>query len=414
MAPPAQPESPERVTYRDLFRDREFAALWVGDVLSLCGSWIGQFAIAALVFDRTGSPALTAIAFAVRYLPHLLGGAVLATFADRWPRRETLVATDVVRAALTTLILVPGMPVGGAFVVIFAVELVRIPFGAARLAVLADILQGQRFAVGNGLVAATQQVLLVVGFAGGGLLVSVIGPRPAIAIDVITYLISAVIIRVFVRRRPTPIASEGETPSIWSQTVEGVSMIRRIPGMLTNFLLLMIGPASFTVVTGLAIPYARVFGGGDRLAGIMMASGPLGAAIGMAVTGRLNADRRRRLVAPCILAMGILLACGGLAGRAALAVGFFFLVGVMLGYITTIQAAIAAATPIDVRGRIFGLGNTVMQLSQGTSIAVTAVFTEFLTVGHSLVATGILTTISSSAVLLGRRQHQASHPARSL
>jgi MFS family permease len=413
MAPPAQPESPEKVTYRDLFGDKEFASLWAGDVLSRSGSMIGQFAIAILVYDRTGSPALTATAFAVSYLPHLLGGAVLATLADRCPRRETLVASDILRALLISLILIPGMPVGGAFAVIFAVELVKIPFGAARLAVLADVLHGERFAAGNGLVAATQQVLQVVGYAGGGLLVSVVGPRPAIAIDAITYLVSAAIIRIFLRRRPTPVVTEGESPSVWSQTVEGLSLVRRIPGMSTNFLLLMIGPASFSVVTGLAVPYAHVFGGGDKLAGVMMASGPLGASVGMALTGRFDADRRRRLIAPSILAMGLLLACAGVAGAAAVAVGFFFLVGLMLGYLTTIQAAIATATPTHARGRIFGLGNTVMQLSQGTAIALTAVFTEFLTVGHSLVATGILATLSSSAVLLRRREHRERQLARS-
>jgi MFS family permease len=413
MAPPAQPESPEKVTYRELFGDREFASLWIGDVLSRCGSQIGQFAIAALVYDRTGSPALTATAFAVSYLPHLLGGAVLATLADRWPRRETLVATDVIRALLTMLILIPGMPVGGAFAVIFSVELVKIPFGAARLAILADILHGPRFAVGNGLVAATQQVLMVVGFAGGGFLVSVVGPRPAIAIDAVTYLVSAAIIRTLVRRRPAPVVPDGESTSVWSQTVEGLSIVRSIPGMPANFLLLMIGPASFSVVTGLAVPYAHVLGGGDRLAGVMMASGPLGAAIGMALTGRLDAERRRRLIAPSILAMGVLLACAGAAGGAVLAVVFFFLVGLMLGYITTIQAAIAAAAPSHARGRVFGLGNTVMQLSQGAAIAVTGLFTEVLTVGHSLVATGALTTVSASLVMLRRRERKARHLARS-
>jgi MFS family permease len=413
MAPPAQPESPEKVTYRDLFGDREFASLWVGDVLSRSGSMIGQFAIAILVYDRTGSPALTATAFAVSYLPHLLGGAVLATLADRWPRRETLVATDVIRALLISLILIPGMPVGGAFAVIFAVELVKIPFGAARLAVLADILPGERFAAGNGLVAATQQVLEVVGYAAGGLLVSVVGPRPAIAIDAVTYLVSAVIIRTLVRRRPSPIAHEGELPSVWTQTIEGLSMVRRIPGMSTNFVLLMIGPASFSVVTGLAVPYAHVFGGGDKLAGLMMASGPLGAAIGMAFMGRLDPDWRRRLITPCILAMGLLLACAGVAGAAAVAVGLFFLVGLMLGYVTTIQAAIAAAAPAHARGRIFGLGNTALQLSQGTAVALTAAFTVYLTVGNSLVVTGLLATLSSSVVLLRRREHRAVHLSRS-
>ena len=55
---------PTTVRYRDLFRDREFAGMWLADVLSMAGSYLARLAVAALVYHRTASPGLTAVAFA--------------------------------------------------------------------------------------------------------------------------------------------------------------------------------------------------------------------------------------------------------------------------------------------------------------------------------------------------------------
>jgi len=47
-----------------------------------------------LVYQRTDSPLLSAITFAISYLPWLLGGPLLSTLADRFPRHRVLIATD--------------------------------------------------------------------------------------------------------------------------------------------------------------------------------------------------------------------------------------------------------------------------------------------------------------------------------
>lgn len=55
--------------YRQLFAHREFRALFAADVLSIAGTYLARVAVASLVFQRTGSAALTALTFAISYLP---------------------------------------------------------------------------------------------------------------------------------------------------------------------------------------------------------------------------------------------------------------------------------------------------------------------------------------------------------
>ena len=149
---------PATVRYRDLFRDREFSGMWLADVLSMAGSYLARLAVASLVYARTNSPGLTAVAFAISFAPYLFS-PVLATIADRFPRKQLLVFTDVLRFGLVLLLIIPGMPLALLLVVLFSIEVFQIPFGAARLATLADILEDERFPAGNAFVAGTRQAV---------------------------------------------------------------------------------------------------------------------------------------------------------------------------------------------------------------------------------------------------------------
>ena len=400
-----QPVDGPPVRYRELFTNAEFAALWVADVLSSIGSQIGRLAIAALVFDRTNSAGLTAAAFAVTYLPHLLGGAVLASLADRWPRRETLIGADVLRAALMLAILLPGMPLLLALGLVFLVELISIPFAAARLATLADILDSDRFATGNALVVATQQILLVAGFASGGVLVAWIGARGSLALDAVTYVLSAGVLLLGLRRRPSPMLGQARPRGLWRDTFEGLRIVRTTPDMMRNFVLLLLGPSVLNVTIALAIPYADYLGGGTALAGVMMAAPPLGSSLGLLLVGRLPAPRRLALAAPSVVALGLAVSAAGLASQALAVTTLLFVAGLTMGYLTTVQAAIAAATPAHARGRVFGLAGTGMQLGQGVAVIAAGVLTGFVTLQTTFVIAGLTGVgLAAGTMLAGRRR----------
>ena len=100
----------QRATFRDVFAVREFRALWLSQILSAGGDRLALVALALLIYDRTRSPLLAAIAYAAGTLPYLIGALFLSGMADRFPRREVMVTCDVVRAALVAAMLVPRMP----------------------------------------------------------------------------------------------------------------------------------------------------------------------------------------------------------------------------------------------------------------------------------------------------------------
>ena len=73
---------------RALLRSASSAALFLAQAISLTGDQLARVAIASLVYRQTRSAFITALIYAVTYLPWLIGGPLLGGLADRFPRRD--------------------------------------------------------------------------------------------------------------------------------------------------------------------------------------------------------------------------------------------------------------------------------------------------------------------------------------
>src|SRR5512132_2254906 len=81
-----------------------FRTLLVGQGISALGDWMGTFAFMALVYQQSGSATAVGGILALRLVPAALGGPLAARAASRWDRRRTMVAMDLMRAAMIGLV----------------------------------------------------------------------------------------------------------------------------------------------------------------------------------------------------------------------------------------------------------------------------------------------------------------------
>jgi predicted ribosomally synthesized peptide with SipW-like signal peptide len=398
------------VRYRALFRDVEFTGMYVADVLTMAGTYLSRLAVAVLVYERTGSVGLTGLTFAVSFAPYLFA-PILSILADVLPRKRLLVVSDLLRALLVLVLLIPHLPIPVLLVVLFTLELIQIPFGGARLATLADVLPDDRFSVGNALVASTRQAVQVGGFVLGGALVAATAPQTALAIDAMTYALSAALIGIFVRHRPLPWGPGNPAPTVRAAAAEGLRFVTRTPGMPHLFVLLALGPAMIVIAEGLAVPFADQLDGGTRLAGVIMATAPIGNVIGFAVAGRLTLATQRRLVYPLAAAGGLAVALAGLVGvvgRSPAAVVVVLVVGGgTLAYLNAIQSEVASVVPRVARGRVFGLANAVMMLAQGLAVALAGLLAERESIGIVLALVGTSGMLVVGLVYGASARHRA-------
>src|SRR5262249_660825 len=159
------------------FRVREFRFLYGAQTQSLLGDQLAAIAVAVLVFDRTGSGFATAMAYASGWLPGLLGGSLLASYADRFPRRRGMMVCDGARAVLLPGVASPGLPTAFVIVLLYVTHLFGAPFSAARSALMPQVLNRDAYPAGNALGLSTYQVVQVAGFVAGGSAVAIVGAR---------------------------------------------------------------------------------------------------------------------------------------------------------------------------------------------------------------------------------------------
>ncbi|GLY27306.1 hypothetical protein Kisp02_06710 [Kineosporia sp. NBRC 101731] len=196
--------------YRDVFGVREFRAVFAADLFSLIGDQIAAVAVAVLLYQDSGSPLLAAAGYATAYVPWLLGGPLLAAWAERFPGRSVMVACDLGRALLIAIAALPGMPSLGVAGLVFLAAMFAPPFDAARSALLAQILTGNTYPVGMSLRQAVHQIAQLAGFAVGGALVLALSAPGVLALNCFTFLVSAALLRAGLVARPAPAASKAE------------------------------------------------------------------------------------------------------------------------------------------------------------------------------------------------------------
>jgi MFS family permease len=282
-------------TFYSLFALREFRALWSAQFASLIGDQVAQVAIAVLVYAKTGSAWITALAYTLTYLPPIVGGPLLAGIADAFPRRQVMITLDLVRAGLVELMALPQVPLAGTCLLLFTTGALGTPFGAARTAMLEDVLRHDRLPAGSAAGHITFQSGQVAGFLLGGLLAASVGPYRVLALDALTFCISAAVIARWVRPRPAPATKPGIRLSP-RRAGGGGAVIARKP--LLRTLVLFACLAGFAVVPeGIAVPYAHALGGGAATAGLLMMIMPAGMVTGAMMIRRLaRPDEQVRMI----------------------------------------------------------------------------------------------------------------------
>ena len=416
---PSDPSSTEPVrqaTFAEVFAVGEFRPLFGTYLLSTIGDELARVALTVLVYQRTDSPLLAALTFAIGHLPWLLGGPLLSTVADRLPRHRVLIATDAARAVLVALLAIPGTPLPILLGLLFLIALCAPPFESARSALMADVLEGDQYAVATSLGNISLQLAQVIGFLAAGVLVAVFNPAVALLVDAGTFALSALWLWARLKRRPAPLAEAGGGPrSLWQDAVDGLQFIGRTPRLLAIVAVLWLGTMFAFASEGVAAPLADELGQATTAVGILLAANPLGATIGGLVIARLvPPDRRDRLVPPLVVLTLLPVLVAGLvalvAGPGTLpfaaVVGLLFLSGLASAWVIPLNVSFVQAVPSAYRGRAFGVAVSGLYGVQGIGALAAGLAAEGVPPSGVVALSGGLGLIAVVPALVGYRRTQ--------
>lgn len=377
----------------------EFRAVLAAHTLSLLGVIVAEISLSVLVYDLTGSPFMSALTFALGFLPYVVGGTLLSGVADRFPARRVLVVCDLVCALCVVPMTLPGAPLALLLALRCALAVVSPVFAGTRMATLADVLgDGDLFVLGRSLLRIVSQSALLAGYGLGGLLLTVASPRRALLVTVTTFLLSAALLRLGTRRRPAR-ARAGAT--LVRDSLGGARLVladRRVRALL---LLTWVPPVFSVAPEALAAPYADDLGAGPVALGLLMCALPAGTVAGELYAGaRLRPAVRERVALPLVCLT--LLPYLGYALRPGLAVSLLLLVvsGAGAAYTLGLDQWFVRAVPEELRGRAMTLLTAGLMTFQGVGMALAGVAAELVGAAGAVAGAGALGTVC--CVLLAR------------
>ncbi len=350
---------------REVLAVGEFRAVLASVGFSVVGDQIARIAVALLVYGETRSTFAASATYACSYLTWLVAGPLLSAVADRQPKRRLMVTCDLLRAGLVAVLVVPGLPLPAVFAVLVLVGVLAPPFDAAKSALLPDVLEGDRYVAGSAVVNAVVQAAQVLGFLLGGVVVAAASVRGALALDALSFLLSAALLTAGVRERsPVP----AERRSLLRDTREGVTLVSRSPVLRRLLGFGALGMVATIVPEGLAVPVAERVGGGEVTAGVLTAALPAGFLVGSFLVLRVPPVRRGRLLVPLTVLTCVPLLLTPFAGSGT-AVGLLWAVaGVGSALQLVANADYMTSTPRAARARAFGVAVTALMALQGGAL----------------------------------------------
>ena len=363
-------------SYRDVLRDREFRALLLADGLSTAGDQIARIAVALLVLERSGSAFAASATYACSYLTWLVGGPFLSAFADHYPRRRVMVVCDLLRMALIGLLALPGTPLWAVFAVLVVVGLLAPPFDAARSSLLADVLTGERYVVGNAFMNAMTQGAQLVGFIAGGALVTALDVEGALVADAATFAVSAVLLVSWVAEHPHVREPDPAPTSRLAEAVAGFSLLRRTPRLRLLLGWGLLSASAVIAPEGLAVAIAADAGRGPLAAGVLTAAVPAGFLVGSWLVLRQPREQRERLFPWMVAASCLPLLLTAVVEDVVVIALLWLVAGVGNAMQLVANASFVQEVPQHLRGRAFGVAVTLLMAVQGVLLLVAGALAE--------------------------------------
>lgn len=396
-AVPAVGERIRRHPYVRLALNGSFSALWTGQLVSIFGDRVNSLALIVIVLTATASPFAAGLAWVIATLPNLLFSPFAGTFVDRWDRKEVLIVSDLLRAALVLLIpLAMIVNVVLAYPLIFLVTSVSIFFRPARVAILPQVVDQDELITANSALWIGETAADVFGFAFAGLLLTVLSSSLVLAfwLDAATYLASAVLLASLVVR-PHRASDDGEADpdavdrptTYFGQMRAGFTFLRQERALFANTIQAAVAQCTVGALGALMGVYAaQVFvrSGLDYklVFGFLESSVGIGNLLGGFVIGLVGARvAKGRTIIGGYAAFGGFVLLMALMDQIPLALTFAFGAGIAnMGFIIPSQTLFQERTPSELMGRVvsfrfslvFGAMTLAGAIASAMTVAVSA------------------------------------------
>jgi Na+/melibiose symporter-like transporter len=201
-----------RMLWQVLAGRRDYRLLLSAGLVSMMGDWILKIGLAYHVYALTGSTLASGGMLFASFVPQIVLGSLTGVLADRWDRRRTMVATNLLQAvALLPLLAVrEASDLWILYAVVLVESCLQQLFVPAEQAMVPSLVPGDQLITANALNHQSRDVARLIGAALGGVVIGFGGLTALALADAATFAVSAALLAGIRHRRvAVPVPNEG-------------------------------------------------------------------------------------------------------------------------------------------------------------------------------------------------------------
>jgi len=348
-----------RRTFASLRRHRNYRLFFIGQLASVCGTWMQNVALYWLILSLTHSPIAVGILSLARFGPFALLGLFAGVVADRFDNRHTVIVTQSVQmvfsgvlAAITILGNVQTWQVYTIAVFTGTAVVFDLP---ARQNLTMQLVGRDELPNAIALNSSLFNTARIVGPAIAGVVLAAVGPGWCFAVNSASFL---AVLAGLLLMRPSelyPLAGRVR-PTLFRGVGEALGYVRRTrPVLVLTLMAIVVMSLSFNVNVLLPVLAKLTLDAGPQTFGIVTACFGAGALVGALVAATLGRARWRFMLGS-VAVFGIAeLAIAPLTNVVTVG-ALLFVCGICFTtYTAASNAAVQLTTPDHLRGRVLGV-----------------------------------------------------------
>ena len=334
---------------------------FVGQLISLSGTWMQTVAALWLILTLTDSGVAVGLTTALQFLPMLLLGAWGGLLADRIPKRRLLISTQALMAvpalglfAVTaTGVVAPWM----VYLAVFAMGSANAIDNPTRQSFVYEMVGPDRVVNAVSLNSVIVQMARIVGPALAGLLIAGFGVVPCFGLNALTFV--AMIVALW-GMDPRGLHTEPVAPREPGAIRAGLRYAARTPELAVPLALMaLVGTLGFNFQVVLPLLAKFSFDGGASTYAAMVSAMAVGSIVGALVNGA-HGRTGPRLIAGGALAFGVVGVLSAAVPTLALELVLLALLGAAaVTFAATVNSTLQLAVAPEMRGRVMALYSVV-------------------------------------------------------
>ncbi len=385
---------------------KNYFPMWLGQVISLIGSRVVQFALIWYLTQETGSATVLATATLVALVPEIVLSPLAGVYVDRWDRQLVMIIADGVVALVSWLLaflfLFDLVEVWHVFVVMFIRAIGGSFHWPAFQASTSLMVPEEHMTRVNGLNQAMNGVLTILGAPLGALLLSLLPLYGVMLVDVGTAVLAILpLIAVNVPLPRSDREDSGDVAAFWFELLAGLRYVISWRGLMAIIVMAMVIKIALTPAFSLLpLLVSDYFGGNAMQLGLLEAISGVGMLLGGLLLSVWGGFRRRIYTSlGGIIAMGASLLLLGLtpAGLFGLALASVFLVGLTVTMVDgPIMAILQTTVAPDMQGRVFSVIGSLVTVTSPLGLVIAGPATDLIGLKTWYLVAGVICILMGS------------------